>query len=217
MKHERDGRFGSVQHDVLIPTESGITYQIPVTFHIIPHRKQRREPSRSNQAEKGYLKANDMQGVYYYRNQRLIKYGGWEGLFGETNDEHGKLGKIEIDVPGPLYRHFGLDPNKTGFDLPGDFAMRLQRMLMKIDSGGKSRKAKKSLSPQQPYTEWLTRVKRQKILQGRWRKLRTQQLPIGKRMARKRWPYGQCSCCCNKKEARTEAKAGRGEHRRTRD
>ena len=129
MQHERDVRFGSLRYEVFIPTDSnGMTYQIPVTFHIIPHRKRRKDSKRSNRCEKGYRKARDMQGVYYYRNHRLIKYGGWEGLFGETSDEHGKLGKIEINVPGPLYRHFGLDPNKTGFDLPGDFAMRLQRV-----------------------------------------------------------------------------------------
>ena len=129
MKHERDGRFGSIQREVLIPTESeGTIYQIPVTFHIIPHTLQRKDTRRCNRVNRGYLKANDMQGIYYYRNQRLIKYGGWEGLLGETNDEHGKLGKIEVNVPASLHRHFGLDPNKTAFDLPGDFAMRLRQL-----------------------------------------------------------------------------------------
>lgn len=129
MKHERDGRFGSIQREVLIPTTSeGNTYPIPVTFHIIPHASKRKDESRCNRVNRGYLKANDMQGIYYYRNQRLIKYGGWEGLFGETNDEHGKLGKIEVNVPASLHRHFGLDPNKTAFDLPGDFAMRLRQL-----------------------------------------------------------------------------------------
>ena len=105
-----------------------------------------------------------MQGVYYYRNHRLIKYGGWEGLFGETKTNMENLGKIEINVPGPLYRHFGLDPNKTGFDLPGDFAMRLQRIANEKRQWGQIAKEKRKHSPARHSIATTTKERKAKIL-----------------------------------------------------
>jgi hypothetical protein len=144
MSHERDATFGALSHETRIETEhEGTSYHILVRYHIIPHTKLRQNKSKCYRVNKGYKKANDMQGIYYYRNDRLIKYGGWEGLFGEANDEHDKLAKIEIQVPGNLHRHFGLDPNKTSFELPGDFASRLgvdaraKRQWGQIEKGAK--------------------------------------------------------------------------------
>ena len=75
----------------------------------------------------GYKRANDMQGLYIYRNERLIQYGSWHSLIGKVdrNDEHYKLGKIFIDIPSDDIKLFGLNPTKTEVDLPSEFVNRL--------------------------------------------------------------------------------------------
>jgi hypothetical protein len=40
-------------------------------------------------------RANDAQGLYFYRLDRLIKWGGWEDLF--AKDEHTKLIRVAVD------------------------------------------------------------------------------------------------------------------------
>jgi len=40
-------------------------------------------------------RANDAQGLYFYRLDRLIKWGGWEDIF--AKDEHTKLIRVAID------------------------------------------------------------------------------------------------------------------------
>ena len=66
-------------------------------------------------------KANDMQGLYLYRNSRLIQYGGWYKMYGDTTEEHNKLGKILIDLPPEYSKQFGLNPTKSEIKLPLDF------------------------------------------------------------------------------------------------
>jgi hypothetical protein len=68
-----------------------------------------------------------MQGLYIYRNNRLIQYGNWQGMFGDVsrNDEHAKLGKIFIDIPSDHIKLFGLNPTKTEVKLPVEFLRRL--------------------------------------------------------------------------------------------
>ena len=69
----------------------------------------------------GYKKANDMQGLYLYRNGRLIEYGSWHGLFGQTNDEHDKCAMILIDIPAQHSSWFGMNPTKTDMSIPDEF------------------------------------------------------------------------------------------------
>ena len=78
-----------------------------------------------------------MQGLYIYRNDRLIQYGNWQGMFGNgvnRNDEHAKLGKIFIDIPSDHIKLFGLNPTKTEVKLPKEFLRRL------LDDSKKERK-----------------------------------------------------------------------------
>ena len=78
-----------------------IQLNIKVEYVILPHTNTIQNKS-SLQINKGYKLANDMQGLYIYRNDRLIQYGNWQGMYGNgvnRNDEHAKLGKIYIDIP----------------------------------------------------------------------------------------------------------------------
>jgi hypothetical protein len=131
MKWENNGKYGTV----VIPTftiDANIKDRIipvRVTPVIIPHTKNYDDGSQCRKVHSGYKKANEMQGLYIYRNDRLIQYGSWCGMYGTTNEEHNKLGKIAIHVPSGFEKEFGLSPTKTDIHLPLDF-IRLLRAEM---------------------------------------------------------------------------------------
>jgi hypothetical protein len=123
MPWEDAPRFGTVHLDkrLGVKTEDGSKISVNVGFVIIPHSPNFKESRRSKKMHDGYKKANDMQGLYLYRNDRLIEYGSWHGLFGLTNDEHDKCAKILIDIPSQHSSWFGMNPTKTDMSLPGEF------------------------------------------------------------------------------------------------
>lgn len=128
MPNETDLDFGTVSSNIqtiAYDSEEG-HLNVPVEYVILPHTKTIQHKS-SLKINKGYKRANDMQGLYIYRNDRLIQYGNWQGMFTDVgrNDEHNKLGKIFIDIPSDYIKHFGLNPTKTSVTLPKEFLRRL--------------------------------------------------------------------------------------------
>jgi len=138
MEWEKDSRFGSIiEKSVSLKFGKGKDETTSrVTPVIIPHRKKRADSKRCNKVESGYKKANEMQGLYIYRNERLIQYGGWNGLYGDTNEEHNKLGKILIDIPPGSESVFGLSPTKTDIQVPMEFLRKLRSYLDKPKQWG---------------------------------------------------------------------------------
>lgn len=130
MVWEDDPRYGTVSSPTVpISFDSGgRTVRARVTPIIVPHKKRRSDTKRCSNVEKGYQKANDMQGFYVYRNDRLIQYGGWSGLWA-TNDEHNKLSKVIIDIPPDTEAIFGLSPTKTDIQIPTEFLRRVKDHL----------------------------------------------------------------------------------------
>lgn len=128
MPEETDLDFGTVSSKIqtIAYDSDEANLNVPVEYIILPHTKtvQKRSSLRIN---KGYKRANDMQGLYIYRNDRLIQYGNWQGMFTDVgrNDEHNKLGKIFIDIPSDYIKLFGLNPTKTEVKLPKEFLRRL--------------------------------------------------------------------------------------------
>ena len=131
MPLEDDLDFGTVSsnqqtiaYDII---NKNIQLNIKVEYVILPHTNTIKNKS-SLQMNKGYKLANDMQGLYIYRNDRLIQYGNWQGMYGNgvnRNDEHAKLGKIYIEIPPDHIKLFGLNPTKTEVKLPKEFLRRL--------------------------------------------------------------------------------------------
>ena len=125
MSHEKDSIFGTESYQKYIELDvDGSPLMIKVIFVIIPHSKCCSERKLYTKTNTGYALANEMQGLYIYRNNRLIDYGGWHGLFG-TNDEHSKLAKIEVHLPPSHNKYFGLNPTKTDLNLPSEFMRKL--------------------------------------------------------------------------------------------
>jgi len=138
MPMENDLDFGTVSSNqqTVAYDNNNVQLNVKIEYIILPHTKTIQHKS-SLVINKGYKRANDMQGLYIYRNDRLIQYGNWQGMFGNgvnRNDEHAKLGKIFIDIPSDHIKLFGLNPTKTEVKLPKEFLRRL------LDDSKKERK-----------------------------------------------------------------------------
>lgn len=62
-----------------------------------------------------------MQGFYFYRNDRLIQAGGWNGVVEAESEPHGSLARVMIDLPPALDSHFGLNVQKSTVVSPSIF------------------------------------------------------------------------------------------------
>lgn len=68
--------------------------------------------------------ANSQQGFYFYRNNRLIQHGGWNGT--RAADTHGSLARLEIDMNPDFDMDVSLDVKKMVIQLPPDFVKAIQ-------------------------------------------------------------------------------------------
>lgn len=127
MPWESHAKYGTVtKSDRISVIVNDEKVNVNITYVIIPHSKQFRIDSKKCKSiHKGYNKANDMQGLYLYRNNRLIEYGGWHNLLGDVNEEHDKCGLILIEIPPHVSEEFGLNPTKTEVQLPDEFMEKL--------------------------------------------------------------------------------------------
>ncbi len=69
--------------------------------------------------------ANMRQGLYVYRNQRLIQAGGWSQL--RTNEAHLSLARVAIELPPTYDAAFKLDVQKTSVKPPAAFELALKK------------------------------------------------------------------------------------------
>jgi hypothetical protein len=69
--------------------------------------------------------ANNRQGFYFYRNNRLIQGGGWNGI--REVEPHSSLARVEIDMASELDLEVSLDVRKVEIQLPPEMAVALQK------------------------------------------------------------------------------------------
>ncbi|WP_440639411.1 ATP-binding protein [Bradyrhizobium sp. PUT101] len=69
--------------------------------------------------------ANSRQGFYFYRNNRLIQAGGWNGI--REAEPHSSLARLEVDIAAELDVDVSLDVKKMEIQLPPDLAKALLR------------------------------------------------------------------------------------------
>lgn len=63
-------------------------------------------------------KRNDTQGLFIYRHDRLIRWGGWHEMWA-TNDEKTKLARVMVDFDPALDEAFQINISKQTVRLPG--------------------------------------------------------------------------------------------------
>ncbi|MDX2015631.1 MAG: ATP-binding protein [Myxococcaceae bacterium] len=69
----------------------------------------------------GTGKVAEHQGFYFYRHDRLIQAGGWNG-FKSTTEPHLSLARVEIDIPDGMGAYLKVRSTKAGIDAPSSFA-----------------------------------------------------------------------------------------------
>ena len=66
------------------------------------------------------------QGFWFYRNDRLIQAGGWNGLVQHDSEPHSSLARIRIDLPVAFDASFSLSVQKSSVIVPSGFIEAVQ-------------------------------------------------------------------------------------------
>jgi hypothetical protein len=78
-----------------------------------------------NQTVPGYIlsggNTSKRQGFYFYRNNRLIQAGGWNGWRENEGDHHFSLARICVNLPPVFDAEFRLNVQKSALDVPESF------------------------------------------------------------------------------------------------
>ena len=67
----------------------------------------------------------ERQGFYFYRNDRVIQAGGWNGWRQNNSEPHISLARAAIELPPELDNRFRLDVKKSRIDAPPEFIVAL--------------------------------------------------------------------------------------------
>jgi hypothetical protein len=89
-------------------------------------------------------KRNETQGLFIYRHDRLIKWGGWHQMW-ETNDEKTKLARVVVNFDKVLDDAFKINISKQIVQLP----MQLQAEIKSLASIARKDSQKKYRKPRQ--------------------------------------------------------------------
>ncbi|MBG9653460.1 ATP-binding protein [Cytobacillus firmus] len=96
--------------------------RIKVQYFILPHASHLTEPEYKKAG--GYKGWRDHQGLYIYRENRLLYFGDWMGLF--PKDASSQLARVRIDLPNAADSDWQVDIKKSGINLPEDAKRRLE-------------------------------------------------------------------------------------------
>lgn len=86
-------------------------------------------------------KRNETQGLFIYRHDRLIKWGGWHQMW-ETNDEKTKLARVRVDFDSALDDAFRINISKQSVQLPQQLQIEIKKLaeVARKDSQAKYRR-----------------------------------------------------------------------------
>jgi hypothetical protein len=96
--------------------------RIRVQYFILPHASHLNEPEYKKAG--GYKGWRDHQGFYIYRENRLLYFGDWMGLF--PKDASAQLARVRIDLPNAADSDWQVDIKKSGINLPEEAKRRLE-------------------------------------------------------------------------------------------
>lgn len=88
---------------------------VTLTPFVLPPEKEFSSQAAFKKAS-GPKRWNESQGFYVYRNDRLIRWGGWLRM--RASDEHRKLARIALDFPSELDSVLQVDVSKSQLTLP---------------------------------------------------------------------------------------------------
>lgn len=107
---------------------------IEIQTHVLPHFKNM-DPMRLEELG-GAESVRQGQGLYIYREKRLIIAGGWQGI--RPSSPLGGLARVQVDVPAALDHAWATDVKKASLQIPPKVRRELRKYL--ADPVRKSRK-----------------------------------------------------------------------------
>jgi hypothetical protein len=113
------------ENDFRVASENGMGI-VHVSPFVLPDRADFSDTAAWQRAS-GPLKWNRQQGLYIYRANRLIQWGGWSRM--RTTDEHSKLARVALDFPPNLDAAFSINISKAIVKLPPDLRDDLEPVV----------------------------------------------------------------------------------------
>lgn len=98
---------------------------IEINTHVLPHFKRMNSKSLERLGGANGIVQN--QGLYIYRENRLINAGGWLGL--AKTSQLGALARVEVNVPSALDHEWATDVKKASLQLPPRIKKELRKFL----------------------------------------------------------------------------------------
>lgn len=99
---------------------------VTFTGYVLPTRDRFSSQEQFDRMS-GPLKWNRQQGLYIYRANRLVQFGGWNGIRGI--DEHTKLARASVDFDTDLDETFQINVAKMSVVLPATLKNMLERPI----------------------------------------------------------------------------------------
>lgn len=97
---------------------------VRIKAHTLPRPSTLSEPQLKPYGGARGISQN--QGLYIYRNRRLIVAGGWHGVMGSS--ELGNLARIQVDIPSSMDWEWDTDVKKSRLRIPG----KVRAVLRKV-------------------------------------------------------------------------------------
>ena len=110
-------------------TVNGNSHDVCLQRYVLP-AKNEFDSTDEFDALSGPLKWNRQQGLYFYRVDRLVQFGGWNGMRGL--DEHSKLARASIDFPTELDVAFQINVAKMKINLPPEIRPALEKPIQEL-------------------------------------------------------------------------------------
>lgn len=110
-------------------TVGEVTGTVSLDRYVLPSRNAFTCPGEFERLS-GPLKWNRQQGLYIYRADRLVQWGGWAGLRGI--DEHLKLARVALDFGTDLDAAFNINVAKMRVAIPTQLRQMLERPIHEV-------------------------------------------------------------------------------------
>lgn len=98
---------------------------IVIQTHVLPHFKNMDAEILEKLGGAEGIAQN--QGLYIYREKRLISVGGWLGM--ARNSQLGALARVQVDIPSSLDNDWSTDVKKASLQMPQRVKRELKRFL----------------------------------------------------------------------------------------
>lgn len=110
--------------------------QVTLTGYVLPTEKEFSSKA-AFVAAAGAKRWNESQGFYVYRNDRLIRSGGWLRM--RANEEHVKYARLSIDFDSDLDDIFQVNVAKSHIVLPQNIKIRFEPTVKAVTSQAQKR------------------------------------------------------------------------------